>query len=195
METFSAVLKCEPSALLNIGGGEPTCHPLFWDFMAIALRKRGPRIWLATNGKNTEHALVLGEMVRKGEIRAVLSQDKWHEPISPLVVEFWKQTRDRHDKPVIRNVGKNDILPISQGRCDWGLDVCNGHGGPWIMWDGTVKQCGCLDAPSVGDVFNGYKAGNGIWNCWKNKMHPDRRKTCKDVHVKQTRMEPISLSR
>ena len=182
METFRAVLKLEPYALLNIGGGEPTCHPLFWDIIAEALRARGSGfVWLATNGKKSNDAILIAEMVRAGEINAVLSQDKWHEPISPYVVEFWRQTKNYNHRSVIRDVGAGGVKPIGQGRCDWGLDVCNGNGGPWVMWDGSVRQCGCLDAPVIGDVFDGYRSTVRKWRCWANRSDPDMRHTCKDA--------------
>jgi hypothetical protein len=184
VDTFAAAVKCEPKSLLNVGGGEPTCHPEFWEMMALALRARGEgRVWIATNGKREDHALLLGEMVRKGEIRGVLSQDEWHEPISQNVVQFWKETRDFKGNPVIRNIGGKEVKPVGQGRCDWGLDVCNGHGGPWVMWDGSVRQCGCLDAPVIGDVVNGYDPIGGNWFCAAGRMHPDRRHLCKDARV------------
>jgi uncharacterized radical SAM superfamily Fe-S cluster-containing enzyme len=66
------VTKLEPAALLNVGGGEPTCHPLFWDFISIAKADRNNRVWLATNGKKEDDARKLAEMVRDKEIRAVL---------------------------------------------------------------------------------------------------------------------------
>jgi len=183
-ETFEAALKLEPHALLNIGGGEPTCHPLFWNLMAMALRTRGEgQVWLSTNGKRSYDAMVLAEMVRKGEIRAVLSQDKWHEPISPTVVEFWRTTENFNGKKVIRDVGSKGTRPIGQGRCDWGLDVCNGHGGPWVMWDGSIRQCGCLDAPVIGSVYSGYEQISGEWGCWAGRLHPDKRHLCEGAKM------------
>jgi len=183
---FEATLKAWPGVYLNVGGGEPTCHPRFWELMAMALRDRGAgMVWVATNGKKAHDAIILAEMVRKGEIRGVLSQDEWHEPISPLVVEFWRQTTNPNGKPVIRDIGKRGTLPVRSGRCDWGLDVCNGHGGPWVMWDGSVRQCGCLDAPVVGDVFGGCSPTGGEWKCWKGLMHPDKRHTLPGARPKK----------
>lgn len=180
VETFRASLRWEPQGLLNIGGGEPTCHPRFWEFMDMAIRERGTgRVWLATNGKRKQHALRLAEMVQEGKIRCALSQDQWHQPISPEVVKAFSDLRDQNSyHKAIRNIGAGGRPPIRQGRCDWGerLD-CNTCGAPFVQWDGKVRQCGCSDAPVIGDVFNGYKpmfSGEDTWKCAFGRPDPNR---------------------
>ena len=119
---FEASLKWMPEATFNIGGGEPTCHPMFWEFLAMAIRVRGKgKVWMATNGKSAYDAMVLAHMVKKGEIKACLSQDQWHETIRQEVVDLWLQT-SLNGKKAIRTV-KN---PINSGKCDWGRKTCNG---------------------------------------------------------------------
>jgi MoaA/NifB/PqqE/SkfB family radical SAM enzyme len=179
METFEAALRWEPQALLNFGGGEPTCHPLFWEFMGVALRRRGEgHVWIATNGKRKQHALLLAGMLRDGVIKGTLSQDEWHEPISRDVVDAFMSLR-ASNKRVIRNIGRRGLDPIFQGRCDWGHRVdCNGCGMPFVQWDGKVRQCACLDAPVIGDVFGGYQPmfeGAKRWQCAYGLPDPNRR--------------------
>lgn len=171
MDVFQAALKLEPQALLNIGGGEPTCHPQFWDMLDLARKERGNRIWLATNGKRTEAALRLAEMRRNLEIRLTLSQDEWHEPISPEVVKAYRDLTENGFARSIRNVAKG-LGPIKAGRCDWGDPRCNGAM-PFVQFDGMVRQCACLDAPIIGDVFVGYKPmrDSEKWGCWKGLPH------------------------
>lgn len=179
MDTFQAAVRIEPQALLNFGGGEPTCHPLFWDFMAEALRVRGSgRVWMATNGKRTEDALLIAGMVRDKVIRGCLSQDQWHDPIGQDVVDAFRQASRLTARPTILNVGHR-IDPIRQGRCDWGTRLdCNSCGLPFVQWDGNVRQCACLDAPIIGDVFRGYKPmfeGEKTWACAFGRQDPNRR--------------------
>lgn len=180
MDVFQAALRWEPQALLNVGGGEPTCHPLFWDFMAAAVRTRGRgRVWLATNGKLAWQAKLLASMVECGEIVGVLSQDEWHEPIRQDVVDAWADLRNAKGQPRIRNVGQGNVLPVAEGRCDWGVEVCNGWGGPWVMTDGTVRQCGCSDSPVIGNVFDGYESKDNFWLCGCNRGNPNRRRNAR----------------
>ena len=184
MDTFKAALRHEPQALFNLGGGEPTCHPLFWDFLKEGVKARGRgRIWVATNGKVARHALALADMVESGEVKGVLSLDEWHEPISPEVVERWRTLVRPDGKTAVRNVGltnggKYKSIPIKSGRCDWGKEVCNGPDMPFVQWDGKVRQCACLDAPVVGDVVSGYSPlfqdGNP-WRCWAGRGNPKYR--------------------
>jgi hypothetical protein len=171
METFIAAIKWEPQAMLNFGGGEPTCHPLFWELMGVAIkeRKKG-RIWIATNGKRTEDALLLASLTKDGIIRGTLSQDKWHEPISQDVVDAFLHANNTGYNGTIRNVGKKKG-PIRDGRCDWGnrLD-CVGSDMPFVQPNGMVRQCACSNSPIVGNVFDGYKpmfpeAWGDPWKC------------------------------
>jgi hypothetical protein len=177
METFEASLKWEPQTLFNFGGGEPTCHPLFWEFMNLAIKTRGVnRVWIATNGKCTNDALLLAGMVKSKVIKGCLSQDQWHQPIRQDVVDAFIQARSSSMKPTIRNAGINTD-PIRQGRCDWGNRFeCNACGGPFVQYDGQVRQCGCLDAPIIGSVFDGYKPihqGSKTWACAFGRPDPN----------------------
>lgn len=55
---------------INIGGGEPTIHPEFWDFLKHAVSHLGHEensVWLATNGKRPTDALILAALAG-GEI-------------------------------------------------------------------------------------------------------------------------------
>ena len=95
-QTFLAACKlaAEYGENISIGGGEPTVHPLFWDFigLAIAYTDEGPP-WLATNGKLTETALILARLARKGVLSVELSQDEFHEEIEWDVVEAFQKPK------------------------------------------------------------------------------------------------------
>lgn len=133
---------------ISLGGGEPTIHPRFWQFLgeAIAL---SDGVWLATNGSKTTIALALAKMAQKGTISCDLSQDSFHAPIDPKVVEaFSNHTHAPNDCRNIRNVDRN---LIKSGRCTDGEEGCICEE-ILIKPDGTVKGCGCIDAIILGNV-------------------------------------------
>ena len=161
-ETFLAALDREPDAFLNIGGGEPTCHPDFWWMMHQAL-SAGRRIWISTNGRRKAHALRLAQMAADGTIRARVSIDRFHQPPSPEVAKAFNglldQARYRMSFPVRAGRWKDEPS---------GRDACSMCNGVFVQWDGKVRQCGCLEAPVIGDVYSGYEPmfdGDKAWGC------------------------------
>ncbi len=163
LKTYKAALDLAEysGSFLSIGGGEPTVHPQFWEFLGLALGKRWiESIWLATNGKKTETALALAGLARKGVIGVDLSQDPWHEPIDPKVVTAFSDTRDqdtigtpKSDRRDIRNVSRNG--PINWGRAkrnNLGMRddcICDEL---FVSPDGRIWACGCKKE-QFGTVF------------------------------------------
>lgn len=174
LETFKqALTHVDEKDQLEIGGGEPTLHPLFWDFLGLAICKCN-NVWLATNGKITPFALRLARMARDGIVAVELSQDPWHEKIDSRVVNAFTKILDPcgvqvNDKRGIRNTSKN---LIKAGRSKQGMEGCICEGDPFVKPDGLVYQCGCKDSPCVGDVWKGFDAldDEGTWECWKNTL-------------------------
>jgi hypothetical protein len=143
---------------LSLGGGEPTLHPMFWQILGEAIANIN-EVWLATNGSITNTAVALAKMAKKGVICCALSLDSYHDPIDPSVIAaFTKQRRSEghylsevnDDYREIRNVTGNERRG---GRCDWGIEACVCPD-IIIMPDGTLKACGCDDAPTFGTVFD-----------------------------------------
>lgn len=169
---FEAALNLFPGTYINIGGGEPTCHPKIFEFLALALRANGRgQVWMATNGQNTHRAMIIADMIRLGEIKGCLSLDHWHKPINRAVVDAFLHLKSPYHKKVIRSVD----IPIKEGRWkdkDFGRNQCNGDGMAFVQWDGQVRQCACLDSPVIGDVFSGVRPlYNGVetWTCGCHK--------------------------
>ena len=154
LETFRNALDYDE--YVTLGGGEPTLHPLFWQFFGEALAVSSEYLWLATNGSIKNTALALAKLAKKGVIGCALSQDNYHDPIDPEVIEaFTKDKRqssaysDRTpDSREIRNVTGNEI---NAGRCDFGKNGCACED-IIIEPDGTVRACGCEDAPTFGNI-------------------------------------------
>jgi len=150
------VLACQLAEQMNvfidIGGGEPTVHPLFWDFIGIALRYKSDYIvCTATNGKIKEDALALARIARLKVLRVDLSLDLYHEPIDYDVVYAFEKTSgpawDYYDFRGIRDVthnGTQDPAPFGRA-ASWAApkDIrCPGNDLA-VAPDGTIYACGC----------------------------------------------------
>ena len=140
--------------IVAIGGGEPTIHPQFWEFIGLSLGAdtEGPP-WMATNGKITKTALVLARMARKGIIAVDLSLDPWHDKIDERVITaFTKGKKDHYlsgsnseDYRGIRDITKSrDGVPVAQGR---------GRKNQYAL--GSIPGCVCEDIfiNPLGDIF------------------------------------------
>jgi len=174
-DVFDAALKLPRTrCTVDIGGGEPTIHPNFWEFIDKAQKSNYETVWIVTNGKKTTDALKLAYLAKIGKIECGLSQDKWHENISERVVEsFTIPKTSINDKRFIINIGKYHE-PIRHGRCDWSNRIsCNVSNKPFVSVDGNIHQCGCDGSPIVGDVFNGFPKETK-WKCYRGLGDPNR---------------------
>ena len=174
LDTFKRAMQLveDYGSDLSIGGGEPTLHPEFWQFLGYALSKEfeGP-LWLATNGKRTADALALAKLAKTGAIACALSQDKWHERVEPRVVQAFTRPsayshtyNDSHpnDFREIRNI----TAPFNAGRWKSGERRCVCPD-LVVQPDGKITQCGCLDSPVVGNVRSGIRHAAFTHECWK----------------------------
>ena len=158
IKTFKSAIKYEDYII--IGGGEPTIHPKFWEFMGLAIGTDGDRIWLATNGKETDIALALASLAKRGAIGCALSLDAYHDAIDVKVVKAFKGVKKIlaiGDIPSHievfdgREIRDSTSKEINSGRCDFGIDGCICED-LFCLPNGDVKACGCLGAPLFGNV-------------------------------------------
>jgi organic radical activating enzyme len=148
-------LSEEIGSSIAIGGGEPTLHRYFRDFLLDAIAYDGDDMppFIATNGSIKKTALLLARLAKSGVIMAALSQDVYHDPIDPEVVKaFSSYYSSSDDYREIRNVEQK---VINQGRAKEtntaSLEGCACEG--WhVMPNGDLKPCGCSDAPILGNV-------------------------------------------
>jgi hypothetical protein len=148
--------------VIVIGGGEPTIHPEFLTVLieGMAASSDDIPVWLATNGNQTNIALMLARLARKGVISCALSQDKYHDKIDPRVVKAFTEGKKAptytcggeasNDGREVRNVMGREI---KAGRCTWGQEdgcICSEI---TIKPDGSVYGCGCKGAPKFGNVL------------------------------------------
>jgi len=159
-EVFDAALAWteEIGDIVSLGGGEPTLHPLFEDFLWECIRygvdeEQAP--FVATNGSITQTALRLALLARKGLVSAALSQDEYHDNIDCSVIDAFtlRGPRREDDYREIRTVRR--ILNTGRARDNAIADaegcVCPG----WcVRPNGDITPCGCIDAPVLTNVLN-----------------------------------------
>lgn len=140
-------LAAEYGQSVFIGGGEPTVHPLFWEFLGIILSQDRnidlDSLGMVTNGKKTKDALALASLARRGILQVELSQDRFHESIAPEVIKAFTVTGERKDGDLrgIRTVRR--IVAQGRGKGIAGaLDDCSCEE---LMVDpkGKLWACGC----------------------------------------------------
>lgn len=154
LETFKRCLEWEEYPAL--GGGEPTTHPQFEKFLLLAIGEC-EQVWLTTNGKKKETALMLAKLAKSGVISCELSQDPWHEEIDAAVVSaFYKQhehsgINTSNDYRGIRDVSHSPNGPINSGRCDFGVNGCCCED-LFVKPSGDIHHCGCADSPKLSNI-------------------------------------------
>ena len=175
-ETFKAAVD-QGDDMLTLGGGEPTLHPDFERFLFYALA-HAQNVYMVTNGSQTERALVLAGLAKRGVLGVALSRDPWHDDIDPRVVEAFTNenksrgmfgTAENHDQREIRNVSYNykGVMRVGRAARKSFTDVeetrqgCACEGDPVVDPNGDVRQCGCPKAPIVGTVFDGFEPLTG----------------------------------
>ena len=144
---------------LYIGGGEPTCHPQFWEIFGLISAANAewsadndiPPVGLVTNGKNTEDALKLAKLAKNGYCSVSLSRDQFHEPIDERVVraftkqkaqEHWRSRGEDRDYRDLRSGQIYNIKGTGRGRNLVGATRCDGCG-VVIVPSGRIYRCCC----------------------------------------------------
>lgn len=137
---------------VTIGGGEPTVHPAFWDYVGLVLGHAAhsdlPPL-VVTNGKRRDHALKLAALARRGVLACELSQDDFHDPVNAEVVSaFTPQRRSAYedrgsDMRGIRSVQR--ILPVGRAFDENVATESEGCACEDLLVapDGTIYACGC----------------------------------------------------
>jgi len=119
-----------------IGGGEPTLHPRFMDFLKYVVSALGDgMVGIITNGSNTTISLELATMHERGIIDAAISVDKYHVPVSPVVIQRFKELGQIKQ---LRGI-------VSQGRGKNISSAVTGCFGPYIhvYVQGDIYTCTC----------------------------------------------------
>lgn len=129
---------------ITLEGGEPTLHPLFWDMAEFASQSLpDSHVGIITNGYDPEQAFRVLEWHLEGRLKAELSQDKFHTPISQEVVSAFQ----KHG--LIRESG-DEILKVGRALQNGIGDSARHDGTPICICDeffmppsGEIFSCGC----------------------------------------------------
>ena len=170
-EDFYAAVKLavDYEQPITIGGGEPTLHPLFkefilhatWELASVSESAGSPYVGVVTNGSNTDIAITLAKLAKTGVISATVSHDEYHDPVDPRVYraferpkkDFYDHSRDNDNRSV--NGGDHLIIPVGRAK-SWGNNpyikcVCDSL---FITPKGNVFPCGCKKT-KIGHVSSG----------------------------------------
>lgn len=159
MEIVEASLAYLGDDYMTIGGGEPTLHPNFYEILCRCIGA-SELVFIVTNGSITDKALLLAKMASTGVIAAALSRDVFHDPIEEVVIEAFTSpelgsyapTTDlREIRDVTYNVYNVGRAVETKVYVEEGC-ACEDF---FIYPDGTIKVCGCPDAPIIGHVLCG----------------------------------------
>lgn len=161
-EDFFAAIRLakEFDSAVTIGGGEPTLHANFFEFLTHAMVELMdvsdnmgiPAVGIITNGSNTEMALKIAKMAQAGWICGTVSKDQYHDPIEQRVYDAFNTKINRWGNPSDRdendhrsiNYGGGYIQPAGRAK-SWGHHplrscICDSV---FISPKGKVWPCAC----------------------------------------------------
>lgn len=163
LDTFMAALELDD--YVTLGGGEPTIHPQFEQFLGAAIVHSSDEAspMVITNGSQTDVSLRLASLARRGIISAELSRSRWHleqqsiddrvvraftvQPQSYTYTYDYRSPRDARDARGIRVT----TIPVKAGRQKTGTDYCACED-TLVDPEGRIWRCGCK-LEQFGTVF------------------------------------------
>ena len=174
-ETFHKAIELasEHESSITIGGGEPTLHPHFQEFLMHAVwelagqsnSSGSPAVYLVTNGTNENISLTLAQLAERGVIGCRLSQDQYHDQslVTDRVRAAFKRPnrelygsanfRDEYD---CRETNGEILNVIAMGRAKkWGNRsmIAGCCGGVFCTPRGNLYACECKQA-RLGTVYD-----------------------------------------
>jgi len=205
-ETFlkSLYLASETTAMITLGGGEPTIWPFFGqaidylkDNLIYGTLRGIEQCLVITNGtryRNTMKAVRVMERFEEiylGEpeeykFQIVMSDpyDGFHDQgkVNWTLYDYFNN-RDKGRKEGIRKI--NSVIKAGRGKSlaeysvlDRGLNFRDDCPCPtlFIKPDGDIYQCGCEDSPKIGSVFDDHEIFEEVeWNDCHKEIEKRRR--------------------
>lgn len=161
-QTFASAIALakEYSQDITLGGGEPTLHPQFMEFLKDSIVDLAnttddlgtPAVCVITNGTNVKISKQLALLAKTGVISADLSQDDYHHAIEWQVVNaFTKTHSNNNDYRNIRTA--RTIMAKGRGKHIAGSKNMCACDSPLIDPMGNVYPCGCKKT-NLGHISN-----------------------------------------
>lgn len=158
MEVLDAALEYN-CGYVTIGGGEPTLHKHFEKILFKVMGHdctEDTGVFVITNGTHKERSLALLQLAKKEVVGAELSTDHYHD-LDMIPDDVWHAYQELG---FTRDVTADGTRPVSAtGRAakeipagDTTRDLCVCED-MIIKPNGDVYQCGCDDAPLLGNVL------------------------------------------
>ena len=180
LTTFHKALELSKNTdeYISVGGGEPTLHPHFEQIMyeCISATSTDTPLWIVTNGTHKRRSMMLADLCDKNIIKVRLSIDQFHNKkmVHPDVLDrytdggwLWGNVING----IARNRRPDQIMKNGRGK-----NVQEATGGPdcgctdmIIQPTGKIRQCGCDDAPVIGNVNKGITVKNYYSSCYHEK--------------------------
>lgn len=165
-ETFHKAIQlaCDHESCITIGGGEPTLHPLFQEFLMHAVwelasqsnSQGSPAVFLVTNGSNEQIACTLAYLAERGVIGCRLSQDQYHDASMvsdrtraafrrPKRDHYQHNFRDEYDcRDIEKPLEHFQIQRMGRGKSWGGKSMKDGCcGGVFCTPRGNLYACEC----------------------------------------------------
>ena len=191
-KAFKFMYALAPGDTINIGGGEPTVHPDFWNMFGAIMEfaaKSEARVFMVTNGKLQFRAMALS-MLSASEsedgFRIELSADSFHERIPSMVTDTFKRNNcyvrdNNYYSSYIESGRARETSAYGKGAhmfehpdSDNTSCVCDAV---FISPNGDIRQCGCEGrwnlnydwepTPVLGNV-------NGVWPSKEKLLNEDQ---------------------
>lgn len=148
METFNNAVRLFDTEYFTIGGGEPTLHPKLFEMIGTILCLPDASLFMVTNGKKTNVAKALfGLSNGNDRFEVELSQDEYHDPIDPSVVQMYRSRGSIRTVTRISNTGHAALNGVST------TDDCSCPD-LLVKPNGDVMSCSCDDAIKLFNVNN-----------------------------------------
>lgn len=133
---------------ITIGGGEPTLHPNFRNYLLDAIEE-SENVFVITNGSVRKHALLLAKLNKAKIICASLSVDCYHDR-QLIDDDVWDSFENN-----FRDVHK--IIWAGRAKENFSEDDCFKHCmclEIMVKPSGDIYQCGCEDSLKIGNIFD-----------------------------------------
>lgn len=151
---------------ITIGGGEPTLHPLFWDFVGLALHHCGyGGLFVATNGTDEKSTESLARLCEREVLGARISRDRYHlenDGAKCALSDASLKSLSKHSSIHIADyLDWKRVIPIGRGMLYGQAEYCVCDT-VFVEPSGQMWECGCrlrsygtVDKPKR--AFRGYE--------------------------------------